>query len=59
MKNIKSMKHLFWFLILLQITVLVFAQHSNNKKSINSMETKQKSLVAFSHELTRTMQWDI
>lgn len=41
------MKHLFWVLILLQIPVLVFAQHSNNKKSINSMETKQKSLVAF------------
>lgn len=26
------MKHLFWVLILLQIPVLVFAQHSNNKK---------------------------
>lgn len=41
------MKHLFWVLILLQIPFLFFAQHSNNKKSINSMETKQKSLVAF------------
>lgn len=41
------MKCLFGILFLLQVSILGFAQYSNEKEIINNMETKQKSLVAF------------
>lgn len=41
------MKHIIFILVLLLTSVPGFAKQSNNKNTINSMETKQKTLVAF------------
>lgn len=41
------MKHIIFILILLLTSVPGFAKQSNNKNTINFMETKQKTLVAF------------
>lgn len=41
------MKHIIFILVLLLTSVPGFAKQSNNKNTINFMETKQKTLVAF------------
>lgn len=41
------MKHIIFILVLLLTSVPGFTKQSNNKNTINSMETKQKTLVAF------------
>lgn len=41
------MKHIIFILVLLLTSVPGFSKQSNNKNTINSMETKQKTLVAF------------
>lgn len=41
------MKHIIFILVLLLTSVPGFSKQSNNKNTINFMETKQKTLVAF------------
>lgn len=41
------MKHIIFIMVLLLTSVPGFAKQSNNKNTINFMETKQKTLVAF------------